>query len=398
MIPVTIGAFNGARGCDRALIWSARSMGASRLAVLRDIVLPSALPEMLNGIRTALALSFVLLVSAELIVSREGLGYMIGFLGSGGSYDAMFAVVLTVAFLGFAADRCLSAAHEPDAGMAAVSGKAATARNGATMVTAPRALRAFGWSGVSWLVVILLAAGVGGPGAERRRHRLHAAAAQRRDRDHLPATRNPGDLFINLGLTLYRALTGFAIATAVGIVLGIAIARVGAVRWFFDPIISVGFPMPKIAFLPIVVLWFGFHDVSKIAMVVFDATFPVLTATIVATRAVEKELLWSARSMGASDREMLHEIVLPAALPEILTGLQVALPIALIVCIVAEMLTGGVGLGGAMITASRFANSPGVFAGIVEIAVVGYCLVKGMALLRRRLLAWHPEAQVPATV
>jgi ABC-type nitrate/sulfonate/bicarbonate transport system permease component len=105
MLPITIGAFNGARGCDRALIWSARSMGASRLAVLRDIVLPSALPEMLNGIRTALALSFVLLVSAELIVSREGFGYMIGFLGSGGSYDAMFAVVLTVAFLGFAADR-----------------------------------------------------------------------------------------------------------------------------------------------------------------------------------------------------------------------------------------------------------------------------------------------------
>jgi ABC-type nitrate/sulfonate/bicarbonate transport system permease component len=105
MIPVTIGAFNGARGVDRALIWSARSMGASRLRVLSDIVVPSALPEMMNGIRTALALSFVLLVSAELIVSREGFGYMIGFLGSAGSYDAMFAVVLTVAFLGFAADR-----------------------------------------------------------------------------------------------------------------------------------------------------------------------------------------------------------------------------------------------------------------------------------------------------
>src|SRR5690606_33661035 len=109
--------------------------------------------------------------------------------------------------------------------------------------------------------------------------------------------------------------------------------------------------------------------------------------------AVERELLWSARSMGASDRQTLSEIVLPAALPEIMTGLQVALPIALIVCIVAEMLTGGVGLGGAMITASRFANSPGVFAGIVEIGIVGYCLVKGMALLRRRLLAWHPETQ-----
>jgi ABC-type nitrate/sulfonate/bicarbonate transport system permease component len=67
--------------------------------------LPSALPELLNGTRTALALAFVLLVSSELIVARSGLGYLIGFLGAGGTYDAMFAVVLTVAFLGFVADR-----------------------------------------------------------------------------------------------------------------------------------------------------------------------------------------------------------------------------------------------------------------------------------------------------
>jgi NitT/TauT family transport system permease protein len=105
MLPVTIGAFNGARGSDQALVWSARSMGASRLRMLWDVVVPSALPEMLNGIRTALALAFILLVSAELIVAREGLGYLIGFLGANGTYDAMFAVVLTVAFLGFAADR-----------------------------------------------------------------------------------------------------------------------------------------------------------------------------------------------------------------------------------------------------------------------------------------------------
>jgi len=109
MLPVTLGAFNGARGSDQALVWSARSMGASRLSMLWDVVVPSALPEMLNGIRTALALAFVLLVSAELIVAREGLGYLIGYLGANGTYDAMFAVVLTVAFLGFAADRTFQA-------------------------------------------------------------------------------------------------------------------------------------------------------------------------------------------------------------------------------------------------------------------------------------------------
>lgn len=112
MLPVTIGAYNGARGTDRHLVWSARSMGANRLRMMWDVVVPSALPELLNGIRTALALSFILLVSSELIVARQGFGYLIGYLGANGSYEAMFAVVLTVAFIGFLADRTYQAAVE----------------------------------------------------------------------------------------------------------------------------------------------------------------------------------------------------------------------------------------------------------------------------------------------
>ncbi len=207
-----------------------------------------------------------------------------------------------------------------------------------------------------------------------------------------------GELAVNLGLTLYRALAGFAIAGAAGVVLGILMTRRPWVRWFFDPIVSVGFPMPKIAFLPIFMLWLGLYDVSKISMAVFNAIFPVIAATMAAAEGVDRHLLWSARSLGASERQLLREIILPAALPQILTGLQVALPISMIVMIVTEMLMGGAGLGGAMIAASRFADSPGVFAGIVEIAVAGLCLVKGMTVLRRRLLVWHQETQDPTTV
>jgi ABC-type nitrate/sulfonate/bicarbonate transport system permease component len=206
-----------------------------------------------------------------------------------------------------------------------------------------------------------------------------------------------GELFLNTGLTLYRALVGFLIGAVAGVVLGALMSRSRAANWFFDPIISVGFPMPKIAFLPVVILWLGVYDLSKISMVVFEAIFPVVTATIIGIKGVEKELIWSARNMGAKDRELMWQIVLPAALPQILTGLQVALPIALIVAIVAEMQMGGYGLGGAMQTASRFADSRGVFAGLVEIGVVGYVLVKGMALLRHRLLIWHQEANEPTT-
>lgn len=105
MLPVTLGAFNGARGADQTLVWTARGMGASRIRTLWDVVVPSAMPELLNGIRTALALSFILLVASELIVAREGLGFMLSELGDSGNYQGMFAVVIIVSALGFAADR-----------------------------------------------------------------------------------------------------------------------------------------------------------------------------------------------------------------------------------------------------------------------------------------------------
>ncbi|MCF8476422.1 MAG: ABC transporter permease [Pseudolabrys sp.] len=206
-----------------------------------------------------------------------------------------------------------------------------------------------------------------------------------------------GDLAINTGLTLYRALTGFLICAVGGIAIGMAMSRNAVANWFFDPIVSVGFPMPKIAFLPVVILWLGVYDTAKITIIVVDAIFPVIAATVIAIQGVEKELIWSARNMGASNRELLHQVILPAASPQIITGLQVSLPLCLIVAVVAEMLMGGYGLGGAMMTAANFANSTSVFAGIVEIAAIGYVLIKIMALIRRRLLVWHPEANAPAT-
>jgi ABC-type nitrate/sulfonate/bicarbonate transport system permease component len=207
-----------------------------------------------------------------------------------------------------------------------------------------------------------------------------------------------GDLLLNTGLTLYRAVAGFLIGASAGIALGMIMSRNRVASWFFDPLISAGFPMPKIAFLPVVMLWLGVYDLSKISMVAVETIFPVVAATLVGIRGVERELLWSARNMGASERELLWQIALPSALPQIITGLQVALPIALIVAVVTEMFMGGYGLGGAMNTASRFADSRGVFAGIVEIAVLGYALVKVMAMTRRRLLLWHQEALAPSTV
>ncbi len=201
-----------------------------------------------------------------------------------------------------------------------------------------------------------------------------------------------GDVFASLARTVVTALTGFAAAGLVGAALGIGMARVRLVRWFFDPLVSIGYPMPKIAFLPVFLLWIGPNFASQVTIVAFSAVFPVAVATRAGAEGVERTLLWSARSLGTSAGQLLWQIVLPAVVPQMLTGLQVALPVALITTIVAEMLTGGDGIGGAMLGAMRFADSPGVFAGIIVIAATGFVLIRTMEVIRRRMLRWHAEA------
>ena len=200
-----------------------------------------------------------------------------------------------------------------------------------------------------------------------------------------------GDLAANAGMTLVRTVAGFGIACAIGVPLGIAVARGPLMRWFWEPLISIGFPMPKIAFLPIFILWFGVYDLSKIVMIAFACIFAIVASADAGMRGVDKFLIWSARSMGTGGLGLFRDVLVPAAMPQIFTGLQIALPTALITAVVAEMLMGGAGLGGAMLQSGRFADSVGVYAGIIETAAVGMIAVSAMGQLRRRLLRWHPE-------
>jgi NitT/TauT family transport system permease protein len=105
LLPVLLSSYNGVRGVTRGMIWSGRAFGCSPLTIMFEIAIPAAMPDLLAGIRSALSLSFVLLVSSEFLMSRDGLGYLISFLGDGGAYAPMFATVIVVSLLGFAADR-----------------------------------------------------------------------------------------------------------------------------------------------------------------------------------------------------------------------------------------------------------------------------------------------------
>lgn len=202
-----------------------------------------------------------------------------------------------------------------------------------------------------------------------------------------------GDLVASLMQTLAAALAGFVCAAVLGVGLGIAVAEVRVVRWFFDPLISLGFPMPKIAFVPIFLLWFGTGFTTEVISVAIAVIFPVCAAATAGAQAVDRTLLWSAASLGTGRFGLLWRVVLPAAVPQILTGLQIGLPLALITTVVVEMLMGSTGLGGAMLQAMRFADSPSVFAGIIAITLLGATLVRLMELLRRRTLRWHVESR-----
>ena len=110
VLPVIVGAYHGVRGVDHFLVWSAQSCGTAGPRLVLRVMLPAALPDILSGVRTALALSFVLLISSELLVASNGLGHLISLLGEGGQYPEMFAVALLVCGLGFGADRLFLAA------------------------------------------------------------------------------------------------------------------------------------------------------------------------------------------------------------------------------------------------------------------------------------------------
>jgi ABC-type nitrate/sulfonate/bicarbonate transport system permease component len=182
-----------------------------------------------------------------------------------------------------------------------------------------------------------------------------------------------------------------------GITVGVGMAEWRPARWFFEPIVQIGFPTPKIAFLPIFMLWFGLGDTSKIALVALTCFFIITLNTYAGATGVERQMVWAARSLGCSRGSVLPYVVFPGATPQILTGLQIALPLGMIITLATEMIMGGGGIGGQILEASRYADSVGMFAGIVEIAIVGTILIRGLAYLRRRFLHWHNEAQLVST-
>jgi NitT/TauT family transport system permease protein len=193
------------------------------------------------------------------------------------------------------------------------------------------------------------------------------------------------------GITLLRLFTGFAIAAAIGVTLGVAATGSRTAEAVLRPIVRVLAPVPKIALYPAFILILGFEHASKIALVAADAVFPILLATYQGTSAVEPKLVWSALAAGTSRRKALFTVVLPAALASVLTGCRIGLVISCIVVFLAEMISSTNGLGHLLIYASRSFQTVDMFVPLITISLLGLALNAGFNALRRRLLAGFPE-------
>jgi ABC-type nitrate/sulfonate/bicarbonate transport system permease component len=202
-----------------------------------------------------------------------------------------------------------------------------------------------------------------------------------------------GDIVVPLLVSLYRAFAGLALAIAFGVLAGLLMARSRWADWALDPLVSLAFPAPKIAFVPIFILWFGIDHLSKILLVAFSCIFPMIVATYHGAVAVSRTVIWSAEAMGTPERKLLYRIILPAALPYIFSGIRVTMPVALIIAFTAEMIAGGGGVGAALMFAQRFFQTPTVFVYILVMLTTGFVLDRLLLRLRRRLLPWQDETE-----
>jgi NitT/TauT family transport system permease protein len=195
----------------------------------------------------------------------------------------------------------------------------------------------------------------------------------------------------HMAQTVLRLGTGLAIATVIGVGLGLTAATWALGGRLLEPLLRVLAPIPKIALYPALILVLGFDHASKVALVAADALFPILFATYYGSRMVERKLIWSARAAGTSSPGCALKVVLPAALPSVLTGFRIALVIACVVVFLAEMISSTDGLGHLLIRAARSFKTVDMFVPLATISLLGLVLDYVVALARRRLLVGYPE-------
>jgi ABC-type nitrate/sulfonate/bicarbonate transport system permease component len=200
-----------------------------------------------------------------------------------------------------------------------------------------------------------------------------------------------GSIWPHLQVSGYEFVVGFGLAVLAGVPLGILMGWYGRLNAILDPFVSALYATPRIALLPLIMIWFGIGIESKIAIVFLGAVFPILVNTITGVRTISADFVKVARSFGASDRQMFMTVALPSSVPLLLSGLRLGLGHALIGIVVGEMYGAHYGIGHLIAVSGARFQTDAVMVGIIIIAATGVAMTELLRLIERRFERWRPS-------
>lgn len=186
-----------------------------------------------------------------------------------------------------------------------------------------------------------------------------------------------------------RALAGFALAVLVGVPFGLLIGASRTADAIFAPFLGFLRPIPPIALIPLFIFYFGIGEVSKVALIFITALWYITLSSASGVRATPGDLLLAARSLGLTERQIFRHVMLPAAMPQILTGMRVAMALCWALVVAAELIAAQTGLGYMIMDATTFFRIPVVYVGIGLIGLIGLALERSLIYLEHRLLHWQ---------
>jgi NitT/TauT family transport system permease protein len=198
-----------------------------------------------------------------------------------------------------------------------------------------------------------------------------------------------GELAKHLSASLYRIGIGWVLGAAGGVALGVAIGLSTAARSIGIPGVSALFPIPKIAIMPILILWLGIGEASKVATIALGVFFPMAVATFGAIDNVPRNLVRMAQSFNVPFAQVVRKVLLPGALPGILSGFRISSSIALLLVVAAEMIGADRGIGAFVMQAGNLMQTDQLLAGVAVLSVLGLLIGLGLSRLERALLSWR---------
>jgi len=195
-----------------------------------------------------------------------------------------------------------------------------------------------------------------------------------------------GELLTHTAASLFRQSMGFAIGAAGGVAAGLLAGVLRPVERFYEPLISLIYPVPKIAILPLIFAWFGLGDASKIIVMSISIFFPVYISAYYGAKAVNRIHLWTAQNAGASRTQTFCRVVIPSALPDIFNGLRIGLALSFVLMVTTELVVSSSGLGYMIGRAEESLRFDRMYVAIITIGLIGFCADRLLLVVRRRVL------------